>query len=99
MAYKIVLAETVTTHLQWLSAAERKRVLDGIQRQLTGEPLLETRNRKPLRPNPIAPWELRLGTLRVFYEVVSQEPGTVHVLAVGKKLRNALRIGGQEIKL
>jgi hypothetical protein len=32
-------------------------------------PTLETRNRKPMRPNPIAPWELRIGHLRVYFEV------------------------------
>ena len=63
------------------------------------QPLLETRNRKPLRPNPLAPWELRVGALRVFYEVLSQDPEVVRVLAVGKKQRNVLRIAGQEIKL
>jgi len=80
-----------------LTRAERVRVLDAVERQLLNEPLRETRNRKPLRPNPIAPWELRVGPMRVFYEVA---PGrVVRVLAVGKKGRNALRIGGREIKL
>ena len=46
-------------------------VLDAIERQLVSEPLKESRNRKPLRPNPIAPWELRVGGLRVFYEVTA----------------------------
>ena len=34
----------------------------------------ETRNRKPMRPNPIAPQELRVGQLRV-YDEVSDDPG------------------------
>lgn len=63
------------------------------------EPLVETKNRKPLRPNPIAPWELRVGQLRVFYEVASGEPGVVRVLAVGKKEGNILRVADQEIEL
>jgi len=42
---------------------------------------------------------LRVGALRVFYEVVSEDPEVVRVLAVGKKQRNVLRIAGQEIKL
>jgi hypothetical protein len=63
------------------------------------EPLVETRNRKPLRPNPLAPWELRVGALRVLYEVPAGNPKVVHVLAVGKKHRNVLRIAGREIKL
>jgi len=37
--------------------------------------------------------------LRVFYEVTTAESGAVHVLAVGRKVRNVLRVGGQEIKL
>jgi len=57
------------------------------------------RHRKPLRPNPIAPWELRVGQLRVFYEVVGTETGVVRILAVGRKRRNVLIIGGEEIRL
>jgi mRNA-degrading endonuclease RelE of RelBE toxin-antitoxin system len=89
VSYRVQFAESVTDHIRWLTAAERTRVLNAIARQLMHQPLSETRNRKPLRPNPLAPWELRLGTLRVFYEVVS----------VGKKQRNVLRIAGREIKL
>lgn len=85
--------------LEALSGAERAWVLDGIERHLAREPLRETGNRKPLRPNPIAPWESRLGALRVFYDVSETGRKIVHVLAIGKKVRNIVRIGGQEIKL
>jgi len=44
-------------------------VLDQIEVQLTYRPDVETRNRKRLRPNPLAPWELRIGEIRVFYDV------------------------------
>ncbi len=54
---------------------------------------------KPLRPNPIAPWELRVGELRVFYEVVGSARGVLRVLVVGRKRRNVLTIGGKEIRL
>jgi hypothetical protein len=74
-------------------------VLDAVGGQLVHEPLRETRNRKPLRPNPLAPWELRLGPLRVFYDVASGKPPLVRILAVGKKERSVLRIAGKEIKL
>ena len=99
MAYAIQFAESVTDHFRWLTASERTRVLGAIVRQLIHQPLVETRNRQPLRPNPLAPWELRVGTLRVFYEVLSEDPELVRVLAVGKKQRNVLLIAGQEIKL
>jgi hypothetical protein len=64
--YEIRFADCVHGHLAVLSAAERARLFDTIGRQLGQQPLIETRNRKPLRPNPIAPWELRVGPLRVF---------------------------------
>ena len=99
MAFAIRFAACVAQQLDHLKARDRVTVLDAIEHQLTHDPLVEVRHREPLRPNPVAPWELRVGTLRVFYEVTSAESGVVHVLAVGRKVRNSLRVGGQEIKL
>ncbi|TAK04385.1 type II toxin-antitoxin system RelE/ParE family toxin [bacterium] len=82
-----------------MTARERSTALGAIERQLSHEPLVETRNRKPLRPNPVAPWELRVSNLRVFYEVVPGNPGVVRILAVGKKDGNIVRIADKEIKL
>ena len=99
MAYQIEFAKAVKAHFDVLTAGQRSSVLDAIERQLTNEPSAETRNRKPLRPNPVAPWELRVQDLRVFYEVNEGPPALVQILAVGIKRRDTLRIGGQEIKL
>ena len=99
MVHEIRFADDVKGHLNALTIPERLAALDAIERQLLHEPLVETRNRKPLRPNPIAPWELRVGKLRVFYEVVPGESGLVRILAVGKKDRSILRIAGREITL
>ncbi len=51
-----------------------------------------------MRPNPVAPWELRIGILRVYYEIGAAET-VVRILAVGVKERDAVRIGGEVIKL
>ena len=99
MSYEIQFAESVKSHLEILTTAQRKAVLHAIGIQLAHEPPKETRNRKPLRPNPIAPWELRVGALRVFYDVVEGPQPLVNVLAVGVKTRSQLQIGGQEVKL
>ena len=99
MPYEIAFAESVQAHFGTLTARERAPVLTTIDRQLLHEPATETRHRKPLRPNPVAPWELRIGQLRVFYEVVGEESGVVRILAVGRKVRNTLTIGGKEIRL
>ena len=71
--YEIKFADAAIKHLGALRARERKTVVDVIEEQLSHEPLVETRNRKPLRPNPIAAWELRLESLRVFYDVTAPE--------------------------
>ncbi|MFQ5343026.1 MAG: type II toxin-antitoxin system RelE/ParE family toxin [Anaerolineae bacterium] len=99
MAYQIEFAESVTEHLRSLRATQRATVLRAIEKQLVHEPVTETRNKKPLRPNPIAPWELRVGSLRVFYEIASDDPDVVRVLAIGRKKRNRLYIGGKVIEL
>jgi mRNA-degrading endonuclease RelE of RelBE toxin-antitoxin system len=99
MAYSVEFAESVKEQLRALPARQRALLLDSIEQQLVHEPLTETRNRKPLRPNPIAPWELRVGKLRVFYDVVAEEPNVVRVLAIGEKKGNKLFIAGKEVQL
>lgn len=99
MVYSIEFAESVKEKLRALSARQRVLVIEAIEKQLTYEPLKEARNRKPLRPNPIAPWELRVENWRVFYEVPSEEPHIIRILAVGRKIGNKLFIAGKEIPL
>jgi hypothetical protein len=52
-----------------------------------------------MRLNPVAPWELRIGNLRVYYEVGDEPQPAVTVLAIGVKERDRVRIGGEIIKL
>ena len=104
MPYEIRFADTAISHLVALTARERSMALDAIEKQLSHEPVVETRNRKLLRPNPIASWELRVGALRVFYDVAStatpaSTAAVVRILAVGKKEGNVLRIGGKVVDL
>lgn len=60
---------------------ERRRIADGIAFFLAQDANVETRRRKPLRPNRLAPWELRLGDYRVFYDF--EEHDKVKIVAVG----------------
>jgi hypothetical protein len=50
MPFDIKFAADVRQHLEALTARERSTALEALERQLLHEPLLETRNRKPLRP-------------------------------------------------
>ena len=52
-----------------------------------------------MRPNSIAPWELRVGDIRVYYEIDRLDRNMVNILAVGVKERNKVRIGKEEVEL
>ena len=66
--------------------------------QLTYQPMIETRQRKKLRDNPVASWELRVGKHRVFYEI-DERSRKVTIIAVGHKEHNILFIRGKEVQL
>ncbi|MGA2659769.1 MAG: type II toxin-antitoxin system RelE/ParE family toxin [Verrucomicrobiota bacterium] len=85
-------------HLEGFRKFDRNIILDGIKAQLPFEPLRETRNRKPLRPNPLADWELRIREHRVFYDV-DEHAARVRIVAVGYKEHNKLFIGEEEFEL
>jgi mRNA-degrading endonuclease RelE of RelBE toxin-antitoxin system len=99
VAYRIEYSPDADEHLRALTARQRSTVLDVVERQLPHEPAIETKNRKPMRPNPLAPWELRIGVLRVYYDVEEEPAKLVAIRAVGIKRRNRLFIGGEEMKL
>jgi mRNA-degrading endonuclease RelE of RelBE toxin-antitoxin system len=99
LSYRIDYSPATEEHLRVLTARQRAIVFDGVDEQLEHEPNVETRNRKPMRPNPLAPWELRLGELRVYYETEEAPEPVVTILAVGVKDRDRVLIGGKEIDL
>ena len=99
MPFRIEYDPATEDHLATLTAREAAIVLDTVPRQLTHQPTLITRNRKPLRPNLLAPWELRIGDLRVYYDVQDEPEAVVTIRAVGVKDRNRLRIAGRDFEL
>jgi mRNA-degrading endonuclease RelE of RelBE toxin-antitoxin system len=99
LPYRIEYSPSVEEHLRALTARDRSIAISAIDKQLRHQAALETRNRKPMRPNPVAPWELRVGRLRVYYDVEEEPERVVYVLAVGIKLRDQVRIGEEAVKL
>ncbi|MBI4673476.1 MAG: type II toxin-antitoxin system RelE/ParE family toxin [Chloroflexi bacterium] len=82
-----------------MTARQRTIILDAVDEQLAHQPTVETKNRKPMRPNPLAPWELRIGNLRVYYDVEQDPEPLVYIRAVGVKERNRVRIGNEVFDL
>ena len=77
---------------------EQQLIVDQIDEQLSHEPAHETRNRKRLRPNSVAEFELRTTRFRVFYDV-DENRNLVKIEAVGHKEGSFLFIRGKEYQL
>lgn len=99
MPYRIEFSPEAEDHVRYLTVRQQRVIVDSVDRQLGHQPTLETRNRKPMRANPFAPWVLRVGQLRVYYDVEEAPQRVVLVRAVGVKLRNRVRCGREEYQL
>jgi mRNA-degrading endonuclease RelE of RelBE toxin-antitoxin system len=96
--YDIQFVPSAKEDLKSLRKFEQQQILDGIEKQLSHDPAVVTRNRKRLRPNETADWELRIGRFRVFYNVVETD-SLVRIEAIGFKVGNLLFIRGESRKL
>lgn len=87
MKFAIEIDEDALRELAAIKAFHRKQIVDGIEKQLSQQADVPSRNRKLLIPNPDEPeletptWELRVGEFRVIYEV-DHDKRSVHVRAV-----------------
>jgi len=97
MRYQVSLTESAKRDIAHFEAHEQRRIVAGIIAHLKADAEARTRKKKPLRPNPIAPWELRLDRYRVFYSI--EAGGIVKVVAVGHKEHNNLFIRGRQVQL
>lgn len=66
MKFFIRLTESAIEDLDFFRRNKRRIISNGIALFLTHDANVETRRRKPLRRNRIAPWELRIDEYRAF---------------------------------
>src|SRR5438552_2587988 len=97
MQISIRLTDSAIEDLDYFRKNERKIIADGISLFLSHDANVETRRRKPLRPNRLAQWELRIEDYLVFYDF--EEDDQVKVVAVGHKEHNDLHIRGRKVEL
>ena len=97
-AYEIFFSPIAQQQLEQLRVHDHRQILAAIRTNLVHEPLVPTRNRKPLEPTPDAladlarelfldvdaVWELRVGRWRIAYVVAEQ---TVYVIWIFSKDR------------
>ena len=96
--YAIDITIDALEDLRLFRKHEQERIFEQSEKQLTYQPTLQTRNRKPLRPNALAAWELRLDPFRIFYDV-DETRLMVSIVTVGRKEGNRLFIRGIEYSL
>jgi mRNA-degrading endonuclease RelE of RelBE toxin-antitoxin system len=101
--FALIFAPVVRDHLRAIDAKYHSLIRDNVDKQLTHEPQVKTRNRKPVRASAAfhAEWELRFGPnnrFRVFYQI-DQDKREVRIVAIGVKDRDRLLIGGEEVTL
>ena len=80
--FEIKLTEEAIEDLRWFKKAEQSYLVGELESVVSPEPTTENRNRKQLRPNHLAEWELRIGDFRVFYDV-DQQNKLIKIEAVG----------------
>lgn len=100
MAFDIEFTPTAAAQVRAYRKSDQGAILNGIEDQLRNQPTTETRHKKRLTENEFSDWELRVGSFRVFYDViVGEESRVVKIKAVGHKEHNRLFVSGQEVKL
>jgi mRNA interferase RelE/StbE len=83
MAFKIILAPEAVTALKKLAVPERRGVTEALEVHLTHEPTKVSKSRiKRLRGLSQPQYRLRIGDIRVFYDVTETQ---VQVLAIVTK--------------
>ncbi len=97
MEFEIRFSPHAREHVKSLRKRDQQIILETISVNLQHQPDIQTGNRKLLEENPLAPWELRVGDFRVFYDV-DQAENLVVIVAVGKKRHNDLWIGNEKVE-
>lgn len=97
MKFDIKFVPSADGDLDHYRAHEQRFILKAVPKFLEVDANIETKKRKQLRPNPLAPWELRIGKYRVFYEIKGER--LVRILAIGHKIHNDLFIRGKRVEI
>ena len=99
MAYHIEFSPEARKHFAALHAGQQATLRNQVLLQLSHQPGVESMHRRRLRPNWLAAYRLRVGELRVYYDLIEGRDALVLAKAVGRKVRERVLIGGEEIDL
>jgi len=97
MEFEVSFVPSADEDLDCYKAREQRIILDAIAEFLQSDADVASKRRRRLRPNPLAPWQLRIGDYRVFCEIQAER--WVRVLAIGRKSHNELFIRGRRVEM
>lgn len=97
MKFEVEFTPGAEEDLDYYAQYVQRIIVKAILVHLQFDANVPTKRRKQLRPNPLAPWELRVSEYRVFYEI--QEDMKVKVVAIGHKEHNDLFIRGKKAEI
>ena len=97
MTFQVNLTPSAEEDLRHFRVHEQRIIIDAILSHLGVDASTASRRRRKLRPNPLAPWELRVGIYRAFYEIEGES--IVKVVAIGWKEHNSLFVRGRIVEL
>ena len=96
MPWTVTLRESVIKDLRYFGRKAGRLILKEARKQLAQDPLMDSRQMRTLRPNPLAQRELRLfGKYRVLFNVDAASR-VVDMVVIGEKRGNSLIVQGRE---
>ena len=95
--FRISFKPSASDDLAHFNVRDQRIIVAAIREFLTTDADQESRRRIRLNANLIAPWELRVGDHRAFYEIEGDTEVTI--LAIGVKHHNQLFIRGKKVAL
>ena len=98
MKFDPVFSPDALEDLLFFRKFDREKIRTAIRKSLTEEPEKKSQNRKPLRENAVANWELRVGAFRVLYDIDLEEM-LVKIKTVAEKKGNKYFVRGKELEL
>lgn len=99
MSYTIIITPDAREDIQYFKPYEQRIIVQGIRSYLTNDAFTDTKHRKHLDDNTIAPWEVRVDNYRIFYKPDEDALQTVVIVSVGHKEHNQLYIRGRKVQL
>jgi mRNA-degrading endonuclease RelE of RelBE toxin-antitoxin system len=92
----VVFSSAAEADLAYYRTFEQRIIVDAIKQHLVADADSESKRRKKMIGHPLAPWELRAGDFRVFYEI--DDEARVKIISVGHKEHNTLLIRGRRLE-